>query len=218
MADTSLAAISLPPSVKIIGDRAFSGCTSLLTFLAPDSLETIMRSAFLNCTGLASVTVGDSLTYVGPRAFQGCPQLKAVKVIGNRPDAAVAAFFNNHSMSYLVADYAIEHRMVSFEDAGKLLRSELDAERVFGARVATSYPDRLSEIPLKLSMTKALAQYGYVNELRILADVPGFLTPMNTRKCIEIANEAGQIETAAYLLDLASKLDANRTSKDDLRL
>ena len=216
---TALTSITLPPSVAVIADRSFTGCSSLQTMVLPENVETIERSAFRNCPNLTTVVVHEKLTYIGPRAFQGCPKLKSVTIVGENIGMTLSSFLNNHSMSYLIADYAIERDLVSFDQAKKLLRSELEQEQLFGARLVAHHPERLGEIHEKLEMVKALSAYGCTDELRTLADKRGFLSAYNLKKCIDVANANGQTETIAFLLDLSAAQEGPAvTGGDSLRL
>ena len=135
---TALTSITLPSSVTVIADRSFTGCSSLQTMVVPENVETIERSAFRDCPNLTTVVVHEKLTYIGPRAFQGCPKLKSVTIVGENVDTTLSSFLNNHSMSYLIADYAIERNLVSFDQAKKLgctdeLRALADKRGFLGA-------------------------------------------------------------------------------------
>ena len=52
--NTKLTKVTLPESIKSIGDSAFMGCTALVSFEAA-SLESIPAGAFANCTALTEV-------------------------------------------------------------------------------------------------------------------------------------------------------------------
>ena len=216
---SALTSVAIPSSVTVIADRSFTGCASLQTMVVPENVETIERSAFRDCPNLATVVVHEKLSYIGPRAFQGCPKLKSVTIVGENIDTTLSSFLNNHSMSYLIADYAIERNLVSFDQAKKLLRSELEQERLFGARLVARHPERLGEIHEKLEMVKALSAYGCTDELRALADKRGFLGAYHLKKCIDAANANGQTETIAFLLDLSAAQGGPAVTRtDSLRL
>jgi hypothetical protein len=72
----------IPNFVNIIGEDAFSGCTSLLNVTFPDSLISIGIGAFYDCTSLTSVAIPDSVTDLLDGAFAFCPRLTNV-TIGN---------------------------------------------------------------------------------------------------------------------------------------
>lgn len=67
-----------------IGDHAFSGCglTGLLTI--PNSVKTIGDYAFYGCSGLSGwLTIPNSVTSIGNHAFSGCGGLFGSLTIGS---------------------------------------------------------------------------------------------------------------------------------------
>lgn len=66
---SSLTSLSVPGSVKKIGDSAFSGSTSLRTVTLNDGVESIGFLAFSNCFNLEYMRIPDSVTSIGPIAF-----------------------------------------------------------------------------------------------------------------------------------------------------
>ena len=58
--------------VKIIGDDAFSDCTSLTSVTIPASVTTIGRYAFSDCTSLTNVNIGNGVTTIGEGEFRNC--------------------------------------------------------------------------------------------------------------------------------------------------
>ena len=77
---SNLTSITIPESVKTIGEDAFRSCTSLTTITIPDSVTTIGNSAFSDCKSLTSVTIGDNVTTIGDFAFQSCSSLKNITI------------------------------------------------------------------------------------------------------------------------------------------
>ena len=68
---TALVSVS-GAKVKTVGDRAFSGCSSLRSVSFP-SLVSIGKTAFNNCSSLdSSFVFADSIVSIGSNAFNGC--------------------------------------------------------------------------------------------------------------------------------------------------
>jgi hypothetical protein len=54
--NTSITYVSLPASLKVIGENAFKGCTSLREVNIPNTVKLIVDDAFSGCTQLRTVT------------------------------------------------------------------------------------------------------------------------------------------------------------------
>lgn len=67
--------IVVPPEVKEIGDKAFSGCAHLKTVILPPNLQKIGADAFLHCANLENLEIPASVKSVGAFAFVGCEHL-----------------------------------------------------------------------------------------------------------------------------------------------
>ena len=84
--DTSISSkiksITIPDTIKKIGEQAFVRCSGLTSVTIPDSVTNIGESAFAYCDGLTSVTIPDSVTSIGDSAFEYCRGLTSV-TIGN---------------------------------------------------------------------------------------------------------------------------------------
>ena len=85
----SLNSIHLPESVKSIGDSAFSGCKSLISIHLPESVNSIGNEAFSYCTSLTSILLSESVKSIGDSAFSCCTSLisihlpESLTMIGN---------------------------------------------------------------------------------------------------------------------------------------
>ena len=86
---SSVAAIAIPPSVRTIGNYAFSGCESLVNLelaydaLSGDGVEEIKDGAFQNASKLEGVTFPETVKFLGDYAFAGCKVLETVTFKGN---------------------------------------------------------------------------------------------------------------------------------------
>ncbi len=74
------ASFVIPGSVKEIGSKAFSGCTSLTSVTIPKGVTKIERDAFSGCTSLISVTIPEGVTEIGYKAFSDCTGLTSVNI------------------------------------------------------------------------------------------------------------------------------------------
>lgn len=70
---------------------AFAGCNGLKTITLPDTVKTIGENAFNTCTGLTTLTIPNSVTTIGNRAISYCPNLKALNI-----PASVIRINNGH--------------------------------------------------------------------------------------------------------------------------
>lgn len=71
--------VTLPKSVKTIGQHAFYGCTQLI-MLNMAGVAEIGESAFEQCSALQSVRLPDSLQTLRARAFYRCDSLRSVTI------------------------------------------------------------------------------------------------------------------------------------------
>ena len=75
-----LITIEIPDDATVIGEQAFSYCTSLeQVILSKNSqLETIKRYAFINCKALKEMTIPKSVNTIGANAFSFCSLLETI--------------------------------------------------------------------------------------------------------------------------------------------
>ncbi|MGN0806726.1 MAG: leucine-rich repeat domain-containing protein [Candidatus Coproplasma sp.] len=95
---TSLVRVTLPDSLKIIGNVAFA-MSGIVNIEIPYGVETIGYSAFGMCNSLESITVPASVTSLGDRAFKRCSHLKRAEVYANITDLKYETFYNSLASS-----------------------------------------------------------------------------------------------------------------------
>ena len=91
--------LTFDDDITLIGDSAFSDCTTLATITIPESVTEIGNSAFNGCSSLTSITIPDSVTSIGDDAFRDCSSLTSITI----PDGVTAipddAFINCSSLT-----------------------------------------------------------------------------------------------------------------------
>ena len=60
--DKGIKSVVIPNGVTSIGNRAFSGCSSLTSITIPDSVTSIGREAFSDCSSLKRLTIPAKFT------------------------------------------------------------------------------------------------------------------------------------------------------------
>ncbi len=68
---TSLASVTIPGTLKVLGKEAFRGCTALESVTVPDSITAIPAQCFAGCSALATVNLPKTVTSIGANAFSG---------------------------------------------------------------------------------------------------------------------------------------------------
>ncbi len=88
---SGLKSVSIPSTMREIGERAFAWCTALTNVVFAEGTTFIGRNAFSNCTSLASITLPASLSRLEENCFARCESLTNVTFCGNAPRLTEAA-------------------------------------------------------------------------------------------------------------------------------
>lgn len=78
----TILSVSLPSTLREIGEEAFRGCRNLLDIKLPPHLRSIGAYAFAECSALPRMELPVSLTQLGHHAFAYCSSLTEMRVPG----------------------------------------------------------------------------------------------------------------------------------------
>ena len=96
---SSLSSIVIPDSVTSIGDGAFAGCSSLSSIVIPAGVTSISNSVFSSCSSLSNIVIPDSVTSIGNNAFSRCRSLSNIVIPASVTSIGGWAFSNCSSLS-----------------------------------------------------------------------------------------------------------------------
>lgn len=100
--NTTLTSVSIPNTVKEIGDCAFYLCTKLSTlrFAPGSSLTTIGTEAFYGCSSLVNLTIPDSVITIGKGAFSQNSSLKNLTLSGELDTSGWLSYSTLESVTF----------------------------------------------------------------------------------------------------------------------
>ena len=119
---TSITEVTIPDSVKYIGDLAFYDCDNLKTITIADSVETIGVGAFRGCDVLNNVKLPASLTVVSEQLFWECPSLSKITFGAKTAVIGTGAFYNCDALTAIVIPSTVtEIQEAAFAGCDKLV-------------------------------------------------------------------------------------------------
>ena len=90
---TSIKTVILGNNVETVGNEAFSGC-GIRSLSIPNSVKSIGDYAFFNIMFLESLTIPSSCTYIGKGAFENCIRLENLEISNGVKKIREYAFSN----------------------------------------------------------------------------------------------------------------------------
>lgn len=122
--DVNISSVSLPQSIRSIGDKAFYNCNILSSINLPEGLLEIGENAFYNCR-LNNLVIPDSVVRIGKRAFYHCRNLNEVHIPFDLEDIGDYAFYDCDAINIIrIGIFVEENRLVS------IIRSTVSSTKV----------------------------------------------------------------------------------------
>lgn len=138
--------VSVPSTVKAIGEGAFQNNTSITRVTIPENVEEIGTYAFWGCDHLEQVNLGGGLYEVGDYAFANCPELRTVSFPENITRIGIMAFADCASLRNVFIPYTV--RSVHDTAFDGCYRLTIDYEPgTEGERFALYFAEKKKEMP-----------------------------------------------------------------------
>lgn len=82
--DTNIVSVSLPDTIRSVGELAFGGCVYLAGIELPEGVEYIGDSAFYGCYGIETIVLPSTVRYIGDNVFYSCDSLRSITFLCDR--------------------------------------------------------------------------------------------------------------------------------------
>lgn len=103
----NLTSVTLPSSLRVIGNGAFSGCKSLSNITIPGGVKVINQYAFSTC-GLTEVTLNEGVERINQDAFSSCQQLRHITLPQSLRKIGCEAFRQCENLEELVIPNGVD--------------------------------------------------------------------------------------------------------------
>lgn len=75
-----LQSVSLPNTIKGMGESCFAGCSKLSSIKLPSQLAELKANTFQNCSALEEISLGKQISSLGDNCFQNCSKLSHINL------------------------------------------------------------------------------------------------------------------------------------------
>jgi len=104
-----LTVVTIPESVRDIGEWAFFGCSSLTSIEIPEGVTSIRENTFSGCSSLKSVKIPENVTRIENSAFSDCRSLTSIEIPKGVTYIEAGAFSQCDSLTNVVIPDSVTH-------------------------------------------------------------------------------------------------------------
>ena len=97
----SLTSVSIPNSIRFIGNSAFYYCNSLTSVIIPNSVESLGNYAFFYCENLTTAIIGNGVSVIKESTFFKCYALSNLTIGNSVTSIGSMAFFSCTSLDHV---------------------------------------------------------------------------------------------------------------------
>ena len=113
--DSDVTSVSIPNTVKSIGNSSFAYCAFLTEIQIPSSVTSIGNSAFSSCSSLISIVLPEGLATIGHYAFQNCNKLASVIIPNSVQTIGTSIFTGTGLLAPLISGSKLLYCPPSYE-------------------------------------------------------------------------------------------------------
>ena len=114
---SNVSSVTLPSTVKKIGNYAFCGCSALKDISITKNIETIGASAFSGCSSITAVDIS-SLTEIASCTFYGCSSLTSVVIPDTTKKIGDYAFVDCSGLTEVTLPISAEYNIGGASNGG----------------------------------------------------------------------------------------------------
>ncbi len=143
---STIESVSLPDTIKTIGDGVFAKCVNLSNITLPESLTSIGEGVFYECSSLTSVKIPDKVISIERSMFECCGSLKSVEIPDNVTSIGQYAFYECYQLNNIIIPEGLisigSHAFCRCKTIGKLIIPD-SVTQIDECAFSLSYDDRI---------------------------------------------------------------------------
>lgn len=165
--DACKGAVTIPSSVKKIGEWAFAQNRSITSLSIPSSVTSMEDRAFGECSSLKTVSIASGLTNISEKAFDSCKLLEKINIPSTVRKIGVQAFYYCNSLkSITIPNSVTEIKEAAFYHCDNAASLTLPTTSVKISTCAFGYCTSLKSLTVPAKVTfDGVAQFVYLTSL-----------------------------------------------------